>query len=162
MAEALIRVMGAALLLLGAAGAGFSGIRNIRARIGELEAALALVRHIRESIGRLTAPLSEIYASFADPRLTENGFLTLLRTRGMAEALEKTAWRMPERDLEILRDLAGRLGRGFPDEQCALCRYAEDRLEEDLDRLRKAAPGEERLWRSIPILSALSLLLLLY
>ena len=69
MAEALIRVMGAALLLLGAAGAGFSGIRNGRARIGELEAALALVRHIRESIGRLTAPLSEIYASFADPRL---------------------------------------------------------------------------------------------
>ena len=162
MGEALIRTMGAALLLLGAAGAGFSEIRRGRARIGELEAVLALARHIRESIGRLNAPLSDIYASFEDLRLTENGFLPLLRTRGMAEAFEKTEWRMPERDRGILRDLAGRLGRGFPEEQTALCRFAEDRLEEDLDRLRKAAPGEERLWRSIPILSALSLILLLY
>ena len=79
----------------------------------------------------------------------------------MAEAVEETEWRLSSGELAVLRDLASRLGRGFREEQTALCRYAGDRLEDALEKLRAEEAGRARLWRSIPLLAALSLILLL-
>ena len=161
MGELLLRSFGAVLLLAAASGWGFCEIRDGRRRILELEAVLDLIRAVREGIDRLTAPLSEIYAAYENPVLRESGFLNLLREAGMAEAVEKTEWRLSSGELAVLRDLASRLGRGFREEQTALCRYAGDRLEDALEKLRAEEDGRARLWRSIPLLAALSLILLL-
>jgi len=161
MGEVLVRCFGAVLLLAAAAGWGFCEIRDGRRHILELEAVLDLIRAVREGIDRLSAPLSEIYAAYENPVLRESGFLTLLREKGMAEAVEGTEWRLSPEELAVLRDLASRLGRGFREEQAALCRYAGDRLEDALEKRRTDEDGRARLWRSIPLLAALSLILLL-
>ena len=161
MGETVSRCVGAVLLLTAAAGWGYIEIREGRRRIRELEAVLDLIRVVREGIDRLSAPLSEIYAAYENPVLAANGFLFLLRTEGMAKAADGAGWRLSSAELDILRYLAGRLGRGFREEQTALCRYAEDRMTDALEKRRADEAGAARLWRSIPLLAALSLILLL-
>ena len=79
----------------------------------------------------------------------------------MEAAVGRAVWRLSDAERSILRDLAAQLGRGFREEQTALCRYAEDGLSDALERLKKETGDRERLWRSIPLLAALSLILLL-
>ena len=162
MRELIFRCAGAVVLLSASVGWGLFEIREGRRRLRELEAVLALIRHIRERIERFGTPLSEIYAAWDDPELAGTGFLTLLRTKGMEAAADGADFRLSERERGILRELGGRLGRGFREEQTALCRYAEDGLSEALDQLRADTAGRERLWRALPPLAALSLILMLY
>ena len=75
-------------------------------------------------------------------------------------AAEGAAWRISAEERSILIEFGEELGRGFREEQTALCRYAEDRLAEARDRLRAESGGRERLWRTIPLLSALALILM--
>ena len=161
MREWLLRTTGAVLILLAAGGWGMREIREGRRRLREMDAALRFVRHIRENIDRLARPLPQIYASWEDPALVSNGFLDLLWSEGMEAAVEGAAWSLSDAERAILRDLAAQLGRGFREEQTALCRYAEDGLADALERLKKETGDRERLWRSIPLLAALSLILLL-
>ncbi len=162
MREVIFRCAGAAILLASAAGWGLSEIREGRRRLKELEAVLTLIRHIRESIERYGMPLGEIYASYDDSVLARDGFLTLLRQEGLKAAADGAAGRLAESERSVVRSLGERLGRGFREEQTALCRQAEDRLAEALGKRRTEAEGRERLWRTIPILAALSLILMLY
>ena len=162
MREVIFRCAGAFILLSSAAGWGFSEIREGRQRLRELEAVLALIRHIRESIERYGTPLGEIFAAYDDPILARAGFLTLLRKEGMTAAADGAGLRLAETERGVVRSLGERLGRGFREEQTALCKRAEDRLAEALGKQRTEAEGRERLWRSIPILAALSLILMLY
>ena len=162
MREILLRCAGAAILLTAAAGWGYFEIREERKRIRELEAVLALIRYLREHIERFGTPLSELYAAYDDPVLAQTGFLTLLRTEGMTAAADGAELRLSEGERGILSDFAGRLGRGFREEQTVLCRYAEDGLSDALGKLRSQTAGRERLWRALPVLAALSLLLMLY
>ena len=162
MREILLRCAGAAVLLSAAAGWGLSEIRDGRRRLRELEAVLSLIRYLRENIGRFGTPLSELYAAYDDPVLARTGFLTLLRTKGMAAAADGADWRLSEEERGILSEFGRRLGRGFREEMTELCRYAEDELSDALEKLRVQTAGRERLWRALPVLAALSLLLLLY
>ena len=161
MSEWILRAAGAVLILVSAGGWGMAEIRDGRRRLAELEAVLSLARHIRENIDRLSRPLNEIYAGWENPVLRENGFLSLLRSSGFKAAAEGAAWRISAEERSILIEFGEELGRGFREEQTALCRYAEDRLAEARDRLRAESGGRERLWRTIPLLSALALILML-
>ena len=162
MRELIVRCAGAAVLLSASVGWGLFEIREGRRRLRELEAVLALVRRIREQIERFGTPLCEIYSACDDPELARTGFLALLRTKGMEAAADGADLRLSEGERGILRELGGRLGRGFREEQTALCRYAEDGLSEAFEKLRTDTAGRERLWRALPPLAALSLILMLY
>ena len=162
MPEQIVRGVGALLILLSAGGWGAYEIRRGRRRLKELEAACALVRYIRENIERLSRPLAQIYASREDPVLEEIGFLGPLRTAGFGAAVREAGWHIFPAEREILAAFGEALGKGFREEQTALCRYTEDRLAESLEKAKGDLPGRERLWRSIPVLAALSLILLLF
>ena len=161
MPEWAVRGFGAALILLSAGGWGAYEIRQGRRRLKELEAVCALLRYIRENIERFSRPLAQIYASWENPALAETGFLGLLRSSGFAAAVREADWHIPAGEREILEQFGEELGKGFREEQTALCRYTEDRLAEALAAMRNDLPGRERLWRTIPLLAALSLILLL-
>ncbi|MBR4204160.1 MAG: stage III sporulation protein AB [Clostridia bacterium] len=161
MREWIVKGIGALLLLAASVGYGFSMIGEEKRKIRELRALVRLVRHIRESIDGLRRPLPQIFAAFSDPALAENGFLPLLRERGFEAAARETPWRQTEEVKRLLSDFGSSLGRGFADEELALCRYTEAKLSEALAALEKAAPDREKLWRSIPALLALSVILLM-
>lgn len=160
MREFLVRAAGALLLLLSAIGLGAASIRAEKRRRRELDALLSLVRHIRENIEHFSRPLGEIYARFDNPVLAASGFLTRLRQSGMEQAVRETASDVGEEEREVLLAFAGSLGRGYREEQIALCRYTGEKLAQIAENLAKAAPDRERLWRTLPVLAALSLILL--
>ena len=161
MREIVLRAAGAVLLVGAAMLWGLWEIGEGRRRIRELEAAQSLCRFICENIERLSRPLSGIYEAFEDPVLEENGFLPALRKEGFRAALGRARWRLSGGERAILSEFADGLGRGFREEQTALCRYTGDRLGDALETLRRGQKDRERLWRAIPVLFALSLLLLL-
>ncbi len=160
MREFWIRAAGALLLLAASICFGAANIRAERKRRRELDALLALVRHIRENIEHLARPLHEIYALFDDPALASPGFLTRLRASGFPAALAETELSIGGAERAVLVPFADSLGRGYREEQIALCRYTEEKLSELAESLAKSALDRERLWRALPTLAALSLILL--
>ncbi|MBR4186167.1 MAG: stage III sporulation protein AB [Clostridia bacterium] len=157
MREIWIRTAGAVLLLAASIGFGAANIRAERNRLRELDALLRLVRDIRENIEHFSRPLGEIWARFDDPVLEAAGFLTLLRQAGMERAVRESPLTADVRT--VLGPFASSLGRGYREEQIALCRYTEEKLSEIAQRLAESAPDRERLWRTLPVLAALSLIL---
>ena len=148
------------MLLASAAGLGVTSIRAERRRRRELDALLSLVRHIRENIEHFSRPLDEIYARFDDPLLAASGFLTRLRQAGMGTAVRESELGIGEEERAVLISFAASLGRGYREEQIALCRYTEEKLTGIAENLARSAPDRERLWRTLPVLGALSLILL--
>ncbi len=160
MHEYVIRAAGAVLLLASAAGLGTVNIRAEKRRQRELDALLSLVRDIRENIEHFSRPLGEIYDRFEDPLLASSGFLTRLRQAGMETAVRESEGAVGEAERAVLLSFASSLGRGYQEEQIALCRYTEEKLAGIAESLAKSAPDRERLWRTLPVLGALSLILL--
>ena len=152
-----IRAAGALLLLAASIGFGAANIRAEKNRRRELDAILRLVRHIRENIEHFSRPLGEIWARFDDPVLDASGFLAVLRREGMEAAVRKSTLTADVR--AVLSSFASSLGRGYREEQIALCRYTEEKLSGIAETLAKSAPDRERLWRTLPVLAALSLIL---
>ena len=159
MGEWILKAAGAVLLLTAAGGVGLSKIREERRRLRELEAMAALVRTVRENIEHLSRPLSEIWARIPDPFPGEPGFLSALREEGFSTALLRTE--VCSRDRDLLEEFAASLGKGYREEELALCRYTEERLTDRAAALVREAPSRERLWRTIPLLAALSALILM-
>ena len=154
------KAAGAAILLIAAGGMGWTEIREGRVRVAELRALVKLIRFIRENIERLSKPLGEIFAEYADPLLESSGFLPTARREGMERAAHSVRWHLSEEERAILYSFAAALGKGYREEQAELCRMTESRLSDAERELRESAPGRERLWRSIPVLMALSAILL--
>ena len=159
--EWIVKAVGAALLVAASVGFGVSGVRTERRRRRELDACLALLRHIRENIGTLARPLPEIWDRFEDPVFRESGFLTVLRREGLSAALEAAPPMLGEGERALLAEFAASLGRGYREEQVALCRYTEEKLGDAAEALARSAADRERLWRSLPVLAALSAVLLM-
>ena len=161
MREIVLKIAGAVILLIAAVGYGALNIKANRAHLRELEAILRFLRHIRTNIEHLSRPLPEIYAGFSDAVLEENGFLPALRRDGIRSAVGAVQWRLSDGELSVLTEFAEALGRGYREEQVSLCRYTEEVLGGALEELQTSAPAQERLYRTIPVLLALSGILVL-
>ena len=162
MAEYGVKLAGALLLLLAAGWYGWNGIREERQRLRELEALWELVRFVRSNIGNFARPLPEIYADFRNAVLEADGFLPILREKGAEEALRSC--RIPRRDAEVGRIMEGfarGIGKGYQAEEEKLCSYTEERLAELLGKRRGETADREKLYRTIPMMLALSAALIL-
>ena len=83
-----------------------------------------------------------------------------LRSDGMKKAVDCLSIAA---DKECARDIfsfAEKIGDAYRDEQTELCRYTEDRLRAVLEKRKSSAHDREKLYRTIPLLLALSVILM--
>ena len=159
--RAAVRLIGSAVILLASAAWGFGRIRAERRKTDELAAFCGLVRYIGENIAHFSRPLPEIYADYSDEVLGRIGFLDALCVSGMEAAVRTMTVTDDEKCGREIKAFASAIGGGYREEQTQLCEYTFSRLSGVLAERRESAKSREKLYRTIPVLIALSVILML-
>ena len=154
-----LKFAGVAALFFSSLLFGLTKIREQRRRLTETKAVAALVHRIRTEIEAFRRPLPEIYATYRSDVLEEDGFLPLLRSGGLTEAIPALA-HLPD-VAAILIPLAERLGQGDAAEEVGRCRIAEEGLLALSVSYEKDSASVEKLYRTIPVMMAASAALIL-
>ena len=159
-AQVIIKLSGCALTVLSSVLWGQKKIRAERRKTAELGSLVSLVGFIGANISHFCRPLPEIYADFSDELLDSSGFTGLLRENGLKAALEGSSLSLDKNVMDGLTKFAARLGGDYRDEQIELCEYERKRLLSALKERKTAAHDKEKLYRTCPVLLALSAVLM--
>lgn len=160
MTRAVFKLIGAAVLITSAVMWGIFKVRAERKTTDELEELCALVAFIGDNIAHLSRPLPEIFNEFRSNVLESCGFVDALRSGGMKAAVASLSC---GESSEITREMSlfsEKLGMGYREEQTKLCNYTEGRLRTMLEERKKSLRDKEKLYRTIPVLLALSVILM--
>lgn len=155
-----VKMIGGALLILASVFYGRLKILEERRRFSLAEASVEFVRAVRDSIAHYAKPLSEICESVNIEPLEECGFLPLCRTDGIRMAWEAKKLPIPDKMRAVMGEFAERIGGGYREDELALCAHTLERLEKLAEEVRKERENREKLYRNIPPIAALSLVLL--
>lgn len=152
-------LIGSALVLGSFCSVGFFASSGRKRRLYHTEAALELIGRVRASIDCFLTPVNDIFAGFSNEPLEECGFLDVLREKGLtAAALSGTA-SFPEQVTELLVSFSTSLGEGYKEEQLKLCDFYGDAILKVLESERSEYEKDIRLYRFVPALLALFIIL---
>ena len=143
---------------------GRSRISEERQKLREAEALIALVRHTAETIDHTLKPLPEIFGEYRNEVLQKNGFLAEVRSAGLRNAWEnkEETFVLQDKDLKNCFSVFCReIGRGYRKEELELCSLTLKRMNEAVGKLRQELSNREKLYRTIPPLMVMSLVLIL-
>ena len=151
----MIRLLGAVLFLASSFTLG-TALRRIEAKhIAALAEALSVVRHAGRKIELFGTPLGVLFTDYSEnPQLAER-----LRSLPLQTALVPLLTYMRE-DGEIMRRFCAEIGVGYREDATKCCDYTAKLLSERLAVLRKTYPSHARLYTALPVLLALSVILL--
>ncbi len=161
MTEVIVKLIGSVALLVASLYYGQVKIRGERVGIKEVASLAEMVKYIGERIEHFSQPLPEIFAQYRNDHLESIGFLPYVRTMGISGAVENCRMTLDGDDRELFLKFAGAIGRGYRDEELSLCRYTYTKLTESEDKMRAAIKDKEKLYRTIPPMLALSVILIL-
>ena len=125
------------------------------------EALLSLVGYIEASIKTSRLPLGEIFASFKSETLSELGFLDSLCKTGIEESLEILEGSISEQAMSAMSYLGKHLGGIDAEGQLRICAYTEDMLKKDVEILKTELVEKKRLYRLLPLLAGMSVIILI-
>lgn len=157
----MLKYIGCAVTVASAAIWGFEKSCSLKKSVLLTEALRDLVKRTGDDIDMLCRPLGEIFGSYSDSLLSQTGFMAELNENGFQKALMSVQNLLPEEALEILLPFAKRLGGGDREAETALCRRTAALLSELCEKLREKLPEKTKMYRALPLLCALSAVILI-
>lgn len=155
----MIKWMGALVLLLASVGYGTLCIGEERKRYHLLFGTVAFVERIGENVRHFAKPLSEIYGLCAGT--VPDAFLQLCQKEGIRSAWEKSPLTLHEGWGEVMENFCFHIGTSFHEDCVHLCDYTLGQLEKEAQKQKEELGKKEKLYRTLPPLGALSLVLLM-
>ncbi len=158
------KLCGTIILLIASLVFGWKKIREERLKIRGAEDLGDLVEYISEQIEYTMKPLPEILGSYQSSFLAESGLIAAAQEYGVKEAWERCGNRLtlPEGNVrKIFGEFCKEIGRGYRKEELELCGLTLKRLRSEIDRMKKDTVNREKLYRTLPPLMVLSMVLIL-
>ena len=156
-----VAAAGSAVLLASSLFLGYSTLRVKNAVSRNTRSLADLVRFIRSDITYFLTPLDGLFAAFADENLEKEGFSAVLRANGLAAALDSGTLVLSPGTEKIMREFAASIGKGLRDGEINLCDCTVERLTAEEERLREELEKRRDVYRFVPPLGALFLILCL-
>lgn len=126
-----------------------------------LEELCALMDWIQKNIECFAKPLDEICQDYTSPQLEQYGFYDQWQTEGLLCAMENLPY-LTDTAKEVLLPYGKTAGQGYKEEELRLCRYTKEQLSEILRKQKEDLHAKNRMYRTLPFLLVLSIVLLLY
>ncbi len=158
----MIRICGLILLLSASVGVSFTLIGREAKRIRELEGICELIRYIKNNIDSFLMPLEGIFLSFHCDELEKCGFEAEMKAHGLAAAAGADFLSVDGKALGALSAFAGSLGTGFRDDEVKRCEYYLELFGALAVSEKEKAARNRDMYRYLPPLAALSLILVLF
>ena len=154
----MLRLIGSLVLLFAAAAAGILWRRTECRRVHLVASSVALIRHARRKIDLFETPSSALFSDF------EEGFDKEMRhalaQKNADEALADVIDFLGE-DGAYLRKFLCEIGTGYKSDALRLCDYCAAALEERRTALEKEYQSRKKMHFALPLLSAISVIVML-
>ncbi len=155
------KIAGGGLLLASAIFYGFFMVKKERVKVAELVSFRDFVRFISDNIEHRMIPIPDIVRECTIETLSHIGFLSSACQYGIMTAWEKGTWEMDGEAREVLGTFFLKIGRGYREDELDLCRYTIKRLEGILEKVQGDIKNKEKMYRTVPLMLALSVMLIL-
>lgn len=148
-------IVGSLLLLGSAALFSYDKIHTARTQVLYLEEWIRFLLYTENHIRSFRTPLPEIIVSFRQDTDTE--FAATLGEYGLFHTLARTP--LPNGAHQILSEYIDKAGGYYETEELRLCRYTIDALERIQNDARRELQEKTKLYRTLPLMLALSIVL---
>ncbi len=115
----------------------------------------------KDRISAFRDPLSVIFAAFENDVLESAGFIAQLRCCGCRAACETVLSKLSANDAALLSEFAEKIGGGDEASQTVLCAHVAEGLDKSSNAQLEELAGKSKMYRLLPALAALSLVILL-
>ncbi len=136
-------------------------IRDHRTHLRELDAIYNMIAYIRDNIDHFMKPLPDIFQNYTNDCLESCGFLSDVRRTDLHQAWNGQTFSLSEETHTLLNDFFTRIGSGYRTEELRLCDYTLNRLNSILEKKRNESKNKLKLYKTVPMLVALSVILIL-
>ena len=155
----MVQFVDGALLFAASLGVSIMLTYESKRRIQNIEAVIRLIEFIKRNIDSFLTPLNGIYTEYSCDVLERCGFSEEMKTQGLKSAVECGYLHLPEKMDDAFLSFAEKLGEGYRDEEVKRCEYYLGIFADLAEGEREKARKNRDLYRYIPPLGALSLLL---
>lgn len=136
-------------------------IKNANRKILQLEGLCSMISYIKNNIDSFMRPVGDIVNSFEGYGETLSSFMELARTHGLAAASESDVLSIGEDAYRILRDFSRQIGCGYKEDEIRLCTYCYNTMQDILNREREDIRKKMKMYKTLPVMSAMSVVLIL-
>ena len=155
------RIFGALLIIGASVYMGHFIASYGKRKLRSTEEALLLIKYIRRNIEAYLTPVGEILKGYTSEYLEICGFADAMRESGLKTAVEGEYLELPQAVKDDLSAFAEKLGSGYAEDELKMCDYYIGRLEESAAAAREKLTVNGRLYRLLPPIGGLSLIILL-
>lgn len=153
----MLRLITGSILLLGSAALfSYEKIRMEKVQYTHLKEWLHFLHYIENNIRSFRTPLPEIYTSYS--RQENDLFARRLTAVGPAVLLSETT--LPDGAAILLQEYIRKAGNNYESEEIRLCQFTIEALQEIMNTTQKDLYEKTRLYRTLPLMLALSIVLL--
>lgn len=156
-----LKFTGYAIMFLSALYCSYSLIKNANYKISQLEGLCAFILYTKNNIDSFMRPIDDIINSFDGYENSLHDFMETARKHGLVDASTNIPLSIGKEALHILRDFSKNIGNGYKEDELRLCAYTYSAMQEILNRERSDMMKKMKLYKTLPILSATSVVLLL-
>lgn len=149
-------IAGSILLLASAAFFSYEKIRAERSRYAGLQEWLSFLTYAENQIRSFRTPYPEIFAAYREQNRTT--FSNSLAQNGLVCQLSSSV--VPNDAVPVLRDYVAKAGSHYEAEEVRLCGYTIAALQTISDAEKKKLREKTKLYRTLPLMLALSIVLL--
>lgn len=155
-----MRGVGISLLLISALLYSFVLIKNEKRKIAQLKDMCALVLYIRRNIDAFMTPVNEILDSFEGYGDAFSEYMTAAKKYGLPYASDQCQLIQNGEVVRIFTDFTKKIGSGYKADELNLCQYCYAQLEDCLKRETEDSLKKTTMYKTLPIMSALSVILI--
>ena len=160
----IVKLLGAGIVILASVFYGNDRIREEGIKLRRIAAFTDMIEYVRDNIDHFAAPLNDIFARYTSDELESIGFLAAVRERGLAAAsseAEREGYMDDGEIKKVFSDFCRRVGGGYKEDELRLCEYTLSQMHKRMNEMRENYTARVKLYRAIPPLFALSLVLIL-
>ena len=157
----IVELIGAGIVLLSAMFVSAGMIRDYKNDLRLLGALYDMILYIRDNIEHFMKPLPDIFQNYSNEHLETCGFLKSVRETDLQQAWTERPWQLNREADSVMLDFVQTIGSGYRAEELRLCEYTLERLRGILEKSRTESAGKIKLYRTVPVLFALSVILIL-
>lgn len=161
MNEITYKIFGSIFLLVSALLFGLHKIKSERDKLREISAFLDMVNYVHSNIEHYNKPLPDIFEEYRSDYFTSKKLLDNIRALGINAAIADYSFSIGTSEASAVKTFASKIGLGYTDDELQLCKYTYNLLKDSDTKLRLEVRNSEKLYLTIPILLALSVILIL-
>lgn len=161
MTEVSIKLTGAAVVIISSVFYGLCKVKEVRSSIRNMSAFFDLIKYIKDNIEHFVKPVPSILNSYSHHYLEEIGFLREARENGIYRAWKNIETGFSEECREVLHEFFSALGRGYLEDELNRCEYTLKRLGSILESEKNSSKSKEKIYKTIPLMLAVSVVLIL-